>query len=67
MKFVITPVRATGDGEYQAEGEVERVFDTNAAGDLLPVSFSRIDGRTFRLKNPPFSQVYAEVATAAYD
>lgn len=68
MQMVIAPAHPAGDGGYTADGEVQRVFDTNGLGALLPVPFSRIDGRTFRLTNgAPYGQVYAEIATTAYD
>lgn len=66
--MVIAPALPADGGTYTASGEVQRVFDTNGLGVLLPVPFSRIDGRTFRLKNgSPYGKVYAEIATTAYD
>lgn len=67
MQVIIAPVDPAPDGVYTAMGEVERVFDTNDLGALLPVRFERVDGRSFRLPYPPYRQVYAEVATTAFD
>lgn len=48
-------------GEYRVAGAVLRVFDTNAAGELLMVSFfPGEDPSRFTLKHPPAGTVYAE-------
>ena len=38
---VITPAALVNPGvfEYQANGKIERVFDTNGAGELLPIEY----------------------------
>jgi hypothetical protein len=47
--------------EYQAPGEVFEVYDTNGAGQHIPVEFTRcMDGTRFRLKYQPFGVVHAQ-------
>jgi hypothetical protein len=45
---------------YRANGSVQRVFDTNGNGDLIPVAFMPA-GNYFSLYFQPFGQIYAEV------
>lgn len=48
--------------EYQANGKIVRVFDTNGLGELLPVDYrQQVDHSKFVLQNLPFGKVYAEV------
>ncbi|PIG31079.1 hypothetical protein CLU93_5431 [Janthinobacterium sp. 35] len=61
---VITPVTSVNPGafEYQANGKIVRVFDTNGAGELLPVEYRQhADDNKFALQFQPFGMVYAEV------
>lgn len=47
--------------EYQAKGEVVRVFDQNVEGELIPVEFNWLaDTTKFQLSNLPFGTVHAE-------
>jgi hypothetical protein len=47
---------------YVARGKVVRVFDENAAGDLLPVEFDRQEeSSAFQLRRAPSGPVRAEV------
>jgi len=61
---IITPatlVKAEAQ-EYQANGKIVRVFDTNGLGELLPVDYrQQVDHSKFVLQNLPFGKVYAEV------
>lgn len=58
MKLV--PLHPKAFRAYQAPGLVVQVFDTNAAGELVPVAFDLADdGTAFTLKAEPHGQVYA--------
>lgn len=62
---IITPVALVkGDSqEYQANGKILRVFDTNGSGELLPVQHrQQSDDSKFTLQHMPFGKIYAEVA-----
>ena len=61
---VITPAALVNPGafEYQANGKIVRVFDTNGAGELLPIEYKQhADDNKFTLQFQPFGKVYAEV------
>ncbi|MBH1982038.1 MAG: hypothetical protein I8H79_05760 [Burkholderiales bacterium] len=63
MNF-IAPATLVNPGtfEYQANGKIVRVFDTNGAGELLPIEYKQhTDGDKFTLQFQPFGKVYAEV------
>jgi hypothetical protein len=48
---------------YDAPGRVERVFDTNGAGELIPVAFCNVSCTYFNLHFAPHGTVYAEITT----
>ncbi|PVX36796.1 hypothetical protein [Janthinobacterium sp. 78] len=61
---VITPAALVNPGEfeYQANGKIVRVFDTNGSGELLPIEYKQhADDDKFILQFQPFGTVYAEV------
>lgn len=70
MAKLITPLNASADGYYHsANGAVKRVFDTNALGQLVEVTFTHqpcrgsgtaIDRAVFKPNNRPIGQVYAQ-------
>ena len=48
--------------EYQANGKIVRVFDTNGTGELLPIECKQhADDNKVTLQFQPFGKVYAEV------
>jgi hypothetical protein len=62
---IITPATLVNPGafEYQANGKIVRVFDTNGSGELLPIEYKQhADDNNFALQFQPFGTVYAEVA-----
>lgn len=61
---VITPATLVNPGvlEYQVNGKIVRVFDTNGCRELLPIEYKQhVDDDKFTLQFQPFGMVYAEV------
>lgn len=63
---IIAKARPSGDLSYQVDGTVQRVFDTNAVGDLIPVPHEATELGQFRLQHAAYGDVYAEVATSRF-
>jgi hypothetical protein len=68
MTRKIVPLKMTYASTYVAPGVVLRVFDTNAAGELLPVAFRRnpIDAVEVQPVDAPHGQLWAEIALDYY-
>lgn len=49
-----------GDATYRVDGPVKHMYDMNAGGDLIPITFYQTDNKKVTLCHLPSGTVYAK-------